>query len=163
MDETRINPTLGLVLAGAALVLLLAPALHADEKEYRGMLGPDSKKIKKEGDKVFIWAGRPSESEPSEWYDFTGSPIPPEQLQFGIGKYRIKAIDDPLFVAPDDPRLLKLPPSPYRTDEKIETNDDIPVIGYVIDGQARAYPTSLLDRHELVNDTLAGKPILVGW
>ena len=35
--------------------------------------------------------------------------------------------------------------------------------GYVIDGQARAYPTALLDHHELVNDTLAGKPILVGW
>ena len=42
--------------------------------------------------------------------------IKPEQLQFGIGKDSIRSIDDPLFVSPDDPRLLKLiSPSPRAT------------------------------------------------
>ena len=34
------------------------------------------------------------------------------------------------------------------------------VIGVVRNGQARAYPTIVLDWHEVVNDTLGGCPIL---
>jgi hypothetical protein len=37
------------------------------------------------------------------------------------------------------------------------------VIGYVAEGQPRAYPTALLDGHELVNDEALGKPFTVGW
>ena len=37
------------------------------------------------------------------------------------------------------------------------------VIGYVGNGDARAYPASLLDHHELVNDRIGGKPVTVGW
>lgn len=88
--------------------------------------------------------------------------MPPEELQFGIGKDRIRAIDDPYFVSPNDPRLIKIPPSPYRPTEEPKTNDDIMVIGYVENGIARAYPTALLDHHELVNDDFKGKPITVG-
>ena len=34
---------------------------------------------------------------------------------------------------------------------------------YVVGGDARAYPTALLDGHELVNDVIGGKPRTVGW
>ena len=98
----------------------------------------------------------------AEWYDFTGAPMPPEELQYGIGKDRIRAIDDPVFVRPDDPRLLTIPASPYR-DEPVETAADIMVIGYIMEGEPRAYPTALLDRHEIVNDEFKGKPVSVGW
>lgn len=37
------------------------------------------------------------------------------------------------------------------------------VLGVVFNGQARAYPTRILNWHELVNDTVGGKPILVSW
>ncbi len=37
------------------------------------------------------------------------------------------------------------------------------VIGVVRNGQARAYPTLILDWHEVVNDTLGGCPILVTY
>jgi hypothetical protein len=37
------------------------------------------------------------------------------------------------------------------------------VIGIALGGQARAYPLSILDWHEVVNDTLAGRAILVTW
>jgi hypothetical protein len=33
----------------------------------------------------------------------------------------------------------------------------------MMEGQPRAYPTALLDQHELVNDEFLGKPVSVGW
>ena len=130
---------------------------------YRGMLGPDSKKIKVEGAKTFIWAGGERSGPESEWYDFTGSPIAAAELQFGIGKDTIRAIDDPVFVAPDDPRLMKQRRRLSRSGGGPKTNDDIKVIGVVVEGDARAYPTTLLNHHELVNDRVGGKPVTVGW
>ena len=133
------------------------------KSEFRGLLGADSKKVRTEDGKTYIWAGGDRTGPGAEWYDFTGSPIPTAELQYGIGKDRIRAIDDPLFVKPDDPRLAKISTSPYRPAEKRENNDDIMVIGYVVNGEARAYPTALLDHHELVNDRVGGKPVTVGW
>jgi len=40
--------------------------------------------------------------------------------------------------------------------------DDL-VIGVVIGGVPRAYPTRVLDWHEVTNDTLGGRPIAVTW
>ena len=37
------------------------------------------------------------------------------------------------------------------------------VIGVIIDEQARAYSTALLDNHEIVNDTVGGRKIAVTW
>ena len=76
---------------------------------------------------------------------------------------RIRAVDDPVYVRPDDPRLMDVPVSPYRKKDRPKTPDDIMVIGYVHNGEVRAYPTALLDRHELVNDEIGGKPVTVGW
>ncbi|NOX58355.1 MAG: DUF3179 domain-containing protein [Planctomycetes bacterium] len=135
----------------------------ASTPEYRGIIGADSKKIRVEGDKIFLWGGVNPETKKEEWYDFTGSPIKAADLQFGIGKYRILAIDDPLFVDPKDKRLMGVPVSPYREDERPKTPDDIMVIGWIQGDTVRAYPISLLDRHELVNDTIGGKPLTVGW
>lgn len=41
--------------------------------------------------------------------------------------------------------------------------DDVTVIGVVVDGEARAYPIPILTWHELVNDTLGDRPILVSF
>ncbi len=43
--------------------------------------------------------------------------------------------------------------------------DDEPVLGLVdpVTGQAKAYSLWHLDRHEIVNDQLGGKPIAVTW
>ena len=48
---------------------------------------------------------------------------------------------------------------PHRGD----WDDSERVIGVVVGGEARAYPIALLEWHELVNDTLGGRPILVSW
>ncbi|GJM26339.1 MAG: hypothetical protein DHS20C16_27540 [Phycisphaerae bacterium] len=161
--------------ATVAVIFLLATSVRAgsegnpaDDKvekktEYRGIIGPESKKIKIEGDKTLVWGGVNPKTGREEWYDFTGAPFDAADLQFGIGKYRIVAIDDPMFVEPTDRRLMNVPVSPYRKDERPKTPDDIMVIGWVEGDDVRAYPISLLDRHELVNDTIGGKPVTVGW
>jgi len=41
--------------------------------------------------------------------------------------------------------------------------DDTPVIGLTINGEARAFALSLLDAHEIVNDTIGGTPVAVTW
>jgi len=156
----------------AAAVLLVAtacagpeavPAEQSEEEAFPNQLGEDNPRIRNEADgRVLLWAAGDPESADAEWYDFTGAPMPPEALQYGIGKDRIRAIDDPVFVGADDQRLLTIPPSPYRN-EPAETTDDIMVIGYMMEGEPRAYPTALLDRHEIVNDEFKGKPVSVGW
>ena len=130
---------------------------------FRGLLGSESDKVRHLAGKTLLWASGSRDSAGGKWYDFTGARVPAEELQFGIGQDSIKSIDDPVFVEPDDPRLLALPVSPYRPGEKPKTTDEIVVIGYEVSGDARAYPAALLDRHELVNDLVGGKPVTVGW
>lgn len=60
---------------------------------------------------------------------------------------RIRAIDDPKFVAP----------------EAAEIDDDAWVIGVEIDGEARAYGTNILNGFEIVNDAFGEKKIAVTW
>lgn len=134
-----------------------------EDSTYRGRLGEGSRKVRTEDGKTYLWAGGEESGPGSRWYEFTGASIPASDLQFGIGKDKIPSIDDPLFVTPDDARLLALPTSRYRPDEKPVTTDEIRVIGHVENGEARAYPIALLDRHELVNDRIGGKPVTVGW
>ena len=135
----------------------------ANQSTFRGLLGSANSKIKREGNKTELWAGGARSGPGAKWYDFTGPPLPPEETPFGIGKDRIPSIDDPLFVSPDDSRLLKFGTSHYRKEEQAKTNAEINIIGFVQGGEARAYPIGLLDRHELVNDTIGGKPVVVGW
>ena len=60
----------------------------------------------------------------------------------------IPAIDDPEFV---------------KADEAIFMADREPVIGVIVNGQARAYSTWHLDYHEIVNDRIEGSAIAVTW
>ena len=44
-----------------------------------------------------------------------------------------------------------------------EMDPDERVIGLSINGDSRAYPLKLMSRHEIVNDTVCGKPVAVTW
>lgn len=72
----------------------------------------------------------------------------------------IYAITDPA-VAPDwhDRRIA----ARYRPDGAAGLGADRTVIGLERDGTARAYPLSVLWVHEVVDDTLAGVPVLVTY
>jgi len=55
-------------------------------------------------------------------------------------------------------------PEFYSADEAdAEYNPNEMVLGVSINGDTRAYSTSLLDRHEIVNDEVGGRKIAVTW
>ncbi len=58
------------------------------------------------------------------------------------------AVDRPLVVSAEDASFLK-------------DNDE--VLGFVINGQARAYPTVYVSYHHIVNDELAGCHLTVTY
>jgi hypothetical protein len=66
----------------------------------------------------------------------------------GPPKDGIPSIDDPSFTSADDVDFL----SPGD-----------PVFGVVRDGEAKAYPQTILVQHEIVNDLLAGDPVSVTY
>ena len=66
-----------------------------------------------------------------------------------LGKDAIRAIDSPRFL------------SGFEALDQMRPNE--PVLGLVIDGDARAYPTAILSRHEIVNDIVGGKPLAITW
>jgi hypothetical protein len=66
----------------------------------------------------------------------------------GLPRDAIPAIDNPMFVAADA--------APF-------VHPDEPVIGVAIGGDVRAYPTWLLNAHEIVNDRVGGRAIAVTW
>jgi len=133
-------------------------------QEFREQIGDHSAKIKHESGKTLLWSrNKPGQPNQSEWFDFSDSSIPIGQLQFGIGKDIIRAVDDPLFVDPSDTRLATLPESPYRKDERNLSKSELPVIGLEINGDARAYPLGYLDFHEIVNDTFGNTPVTLVW
>ena len=62
----------------------------------------------------------------------------------------IRSIDSPGFF-----KTIEQADKFYREDEY--------VLGVEIDGDARAYSVPLLSSHEIVNDTVGGRPIAVTW
>jgi hypothetical protein len=82
-------------------------------------------------------------------FKLTDLKIPLEEIRSG-GPPRdgIPSIDEPKFIAPAEADFMK---------------DDDLVLSYTHDGKTRAYPLRILVFHEIVNETLAGKPILVTY
>jgi hypothetical protein len=70
-----------------------------------------------------------------------------EILPGGPGRDGIPALSDPAVVSAQG--------APW--------NDAETVLGVALGGEARAYPLAILNWHELVNDTLGGRPILVSY
>jgi hypothetical protein len=82
-------------------------------------------------------------------FDVRNSLVPLENIQHG-GPPRdgIPAIDQPKFI---------------DSDKADHISDEEPVLGLVLNGQARAYPISILNWHEIVNDKIGGKPITISY
>ena len=51
----------------------------------------------------------------------------------------------------------------FTTPAQSEWDDDTLVIGVELDGEAKAYPVSFLNRREMVIDWIGGSPVLVTW
>ncbi len=104
-----------------------------------------------ENGRRLLWASE-NEDGDVEWFDMTESTIDPYRFQYGIGKDEIASIDDPVFVASDDPRLAER-----------SITGETEVLGVVVDGIARAYPVKIMDIHEVVNDRFGDKALAVLW
>ena len=66
-----------------------------------------------------------------------------------LGKDGIPAILNPVFLTAQEAQ------GNMRDGER--------VLGVSINGESKAYPLSLLSRHEIVNDTVGGQPVAVTW
>lgn len=102
---------------------------------------------------LLVGLSAPIAAAPAEWSrewpktDFSRASVPFEEISSGgPPKDGIPAIDNPEFVAATASQGL----SPRE-----------PVISVHIGREARAYPLRILIWHEIVNDTIAGKPIAV--
>ncbi len=118
---------------------------------------------------VLAWRGpvlldllrrRPSDADPSVVHGFNvaDAGVPRELIvSSGVAAGSIRALDDPEVMTSAEMAALY---SGRRT--KYLTSVD-PVVGVVIAGEARAYPLRVLNWHEVVNDTLGGRPIAVTY
>lgn len=101
---------------------------------------------------VLVWSAT-AQANPSHWRyewpetDFGKHSVPFSEIRSGgPPKNGIPPIYDPKF-AP--------------LDEATDLSETEPVIGLTIDGDMRAYPLRILMWHEIVNDTVGGKPVAV--
>ena len=108
--------------------------------------------IEKDGKDLLLASGS-IEKGSAKYFDVTDALVDPKNFDHGIGKDRIPSIDAPAFTTKDDPDF----------GEKTRMGDSMRVIGVEINGEARAYPVGLMDRHELVNDTFGEAHVTVAW
>jgi hypothetical protein len=64
------------------------------------------------------------------------------RFQYGLGPFAIRPIMTPKFLTSEDPEFYLI-------------QDEEMVIGTIINGSARAYPLTLLRRHEIANEKFA--------
>jgi hypothetical protein len=90
----------------------------------------------------------PAEAEREFTTDFSKHTVPySEILSGGPPRDGIPALDHPQFIAVDE------------VDGWLQPHE--PVILVEVDGEAHAYPLQILIWHEIVNDTVGGKPLVV--
>ncbi len=70
-----------------------------------------------------------------------------------------QAVPRDAFPVFDDPRMLDA----ATAEQQRVVHDRDAVIGIAINGDARAYPITIMGVHELGNDTVGGVPIAVSW
>ena len=56
----------------------------------------------------------------------------------------------------DDPAFIPASTAAYLADDEL-------VLGYEQDGEARAYPVSMMFWHHIVNDAVGGRPLLATY
>jgi hypothetical protein len=84
----------------------------------------------------------------ADW-DFTNHVIPLDEIESGgPPKDGIPALTNPAYVSAEQARFMR---------------DQEQVLGVVLEGVVRAYPTRIMSWHELVNDRFGGLPVLVSW
>lgn len=71
--------------------------------------------------------------------------------------------DDPIVQLLDRDAIPAIRNPRFAASSKASLRPDEKVLGVVIGGEAHAYPLIDLDRHEVVDDVVAGTPIAASW
>lgn len=129
----------------------VSPVETQAEVDLQSIPDRHERPIVTDGGKTLLWAGE-DEAGNVEWFDMTDGLVDPRRFQFGIGKDEIPPVDEPVFVAHDDPLLAER-----------GVGHQTRVLGVSLNGVAKAYPVKVLDRHEVVNDDFEGEPYAVFW
>ena len=83
---------------------------------------------------------------------------PPPEVVATIGGDEVyQVVPVGTIPAIDDPKFLR------GRKADLQMRSDEPVLGVVVNGEARAYSLWQLDEHEIVNDEIAGTAIAATW
>jgi hypothetical protein len=105
----------------------------------------------------------------------TRATSPTPRAGSGVARFDLSTQQGRTVLAGFDPRYLVASASPESIPAIMRPRFESPslasrllrptdfVIGVEIDGDARAYPVKLLALHEVVNDVVGGRPIVVTW
>ena len=136
---------------------LSAEWADARDREPVGYLGISSEQpefkpkacVREENGRLLLWAGSGVKGQ-AGWFDVTGTDLPVIQFAHAFGRDKIKTIDYPIYQSQDGEIARKIYP-------------ERPVFGVVIDGVARAYPLTVLEKVEVVNDTVRDRAVVVAY
>lgn len=79
----------------------------------------------------------------------------PYGFQFGLGPHAIKPIDEPLFLCPQD--------EGYPGFDEGAVDSTPLVMGVAMNGHVRAYPLSIMSKHEVVNENFGQVHVAVAY
>ncbi len=97
------------------------------------------------------------------WYFYRPTETVSVSVPDESGKPGERTFDIVTLLPPDAIPAIDAPRFLTAREADDEYAPDELVLGVALDGDSRAYSTSYLDRHEIVNDTVAGRKIAVTW
>ena len=116
-----------------------------DASQREAPLAIEKGKIYTKNGRKFLWGGKDS----STHFDITNCSLNDSNFHFGLGRERFEALLEPAYL------------SMKKADEKY--HDSTSFLATRIDGEARAYPLELLQRHEVVNDRIGGVLVFAAY
>ena len=108
-------------------------------------VGDGGPELQRRDGRIFLRAGRA----PHEEFDITVFRLETDQLHYGSSRERIPALTEPRYI------------SVAEADRWMD--DDQRVLLLALGDDVRVYPLSFIRRHELVNDVVGGRPVLVAY
>ena len=109
-----------------------------------GSRAPATRVMERDGKKL-LWGG----AKESMHFDITRFALEPDQLHYGLGRENFPALIEPEFVSAE------------QADTWLDDDDRVLVVK--VGDEVKAYSIDLLTRHEVVNDTVGGKPIFAAY
>ncbi len=165
----RISVCWSLILSGVGVILFLGSPLYrevnalmtelrvARDREPIGYVGisaehPEFKPrscVREGNGGLYLWAGSGVKGQ-AGWFDVSETEWPVRKFAYAFGRDRVKAIDYPIVQELDGDIARRIYP-------------ERPVLGLVMDGIIRAYPLTVMEKVEVVNDTIVDWPVAVTY